>query len=249
MTGGFYRYRLTIEYDGGPYHGWQRQPGLPSVQEHVEDAIRALTQERAETVAAGRTDAGVHAAGQVIHADLSREWKAHDLRQGLNFYLRREAISVLDVAPVPEGFHARFSARLRRYRYRILNRKAPPALDRGRVWHVPAGLSLEPMRESAALLAGQHDFTSFRASECQAKSPVKTLDKLTVTQMEDVICFDLEARSFLHHMVRNIVGTLALTGRGKWTPEDVAAALAAKDRARGGPTAPPHGLCLMEVVY
>jgi len=243
------RYRLTLEYDGGPFVGWQRQRNGRSVQEALELALGKFTGEAPDTVAAGRTDAGVHAAGQVAHFDLARAWDPVRIREALNFHLQPDPIVVLDAAEAAPGFHARLSATKRRYAFRILNRRAPPALERGRVWHVPVGLDAAAMCDAAAALVGHHDFTSFRAAECQAKSPVKTLDRLDVAREGEEIVVRAAARSFLHHQVRNMVGTLALVGEGKWTRAQVEAALAARDRTRAGPTAPPEGLCLVAVEY
>jgi tRNA pseudouridine38-40 synthase len=243
------RYRLIIEYDGGPFVGWQRQENGPSVQQAVEDAIFRLCGERAIVHGAGRTDAGVHALGQVAHVDLVRPFAPMTVRDALNFHLKPAPVVVLDAAAVADDFHARFSATERVYLYRILNRPSPPALERGRVWWVPKPLDAERMAEAAALLAGRHDFTSFRSTMCQAESPMKTLDALDVRREGREIRIEARARSFLHNQVRIIAGTLKLVGEGRWTEADVAAALAARNRARGGPTAPPHGLCLVSVDY
>jgi len=243
------RWRLTLEYDGGPFVGWQRQANGPSVQEALETAIFRFCGEEVRTQAAGRTDAGVHALGQVAHADIARPSDADTVRDALNHHLKPDPVAVLAVEAVDERFEARFSATGRAYLYRVLDRRAPPALDAGRVWHVPKGLDDRAMAEAAPALVGRHDFTSFRAAECQAASPVKTLDRLTVTRQGDEIRIEAAARSFLHHQVRNIVGTLKLVGDGKWTRDDVAAALAARDRAAAGPTAPAQGLYLAAVRY
>jgi tRNA pseudouridine38-40 synthase len=243
------RYKLTIEYDGTPFVGWQRQDNGPSVQAALEAAIQKFTGENVTTVAAGRTDAGVHALGQVVHADLAKDWPAGTVRDALNFHLQPHPIAVLEAEAVPDDFHARLSAVERRYLYRILNRRALPAVDRDRVWHVPHPLDDVAMHEAAQVLVGHHDFTTFRASICQARSPVKTLDQLDVRRDGDEIRIVARARSFLHHQVRNMAGTLKLVGDGKWTRQDVAEALAARDRARGGPTAPASGLYLTGVRY
>lgn len=243
------RYRLTIEYDGGPFVGWQRQSSGPSVQAALESALARFTGEAPETVAAGRTDAGVHALGQVVHFDLSRDWPPGKICDALNYHLRPDPVVALEAAPVDASFHARFSAMRRAYLYRILNRRAPPALDAGRVWPVERPLDAQAMHDAAQILVGLHDFTSFRASMCQARSPVKTLDLLSVRRAGAEIHVEARARSFLHHQVRNMVGTLAQVGLGKWTADDVAAALAARDRSAAGPTAPPGGLYLVEVGY
>lgn len=243
------RYRLILEYDGTPFVGWQIQEHGLSVQGVLEAAVVKFCGESPRTTAAGRTDAGVHAAGQVVHVDLSKDWPVDRVREALNFHLRPHPVSVLEAAVVASDFHARLSARSRRYLYRILNRRAPPALERERVWHVARPLDAPAMHVAAQALVGRHDFTSFRASLCQAKSPLKTLDRLDVTRDGDEIRVTALARSFLHHQVRNMVGTLKLVGEGKWSADDVAAALAARDRSKGGATAPAAGLCLMEVGY
>ncbi len=243
------RYKLKIEYDGGPFVGWQRQENGPSVQGALEDAMLAFCGDRAPVSGAGRTDAGVHALGQVAHVDLADEKPVDTVRSAVNFHLKPNPIVVTEVEIVPRAFHARFSATARRYRYLILNRRAPAALDRGQVWHVPVALDAGLMAEAAALLVGSHDFNSFRSTSCQAPSSFKTLDRLDVERVGERIQIDVAARSFLHNQVRILVGTLRLVGRRQWTPSDVADALAARDRTRAGPTAPPHGLCLMEVRY
>ena len=243
------RYRLTIEYDGTGLVGWQRQVNGLSVQEVLETAFERFCGERLTVFGAGRTDAGVHALAQVAHVDLAREADPEVIRSAINHHLRPHAISVLDAAPAPPSFDARLSARSRRYLYRILNRRAPPALERGRVWHVAPRLDAVAMREGARHLVGHHDFSTFRDSLCQAKSPVKTLDVLDVTTDGEEIHIAARARSFLHHQVRNMAGTLKLVGLGQWRPDDVATALAACDRRAGGPTAPAEGLALVAVDY
>jgi tRNA pseudouridine38-40 synthase len=243
------RWKLVLEYDGGAFVGWQRQDSGRGVQQAVEEAVDALTGEGAQVQAAGRTDSGVHALAQVAHVDLRKPLDGDTLRDALNHFLGREPVVVLAAAPAPDGFHARFSARVRGYRYRILNRRPPPALDTGRVWWVPTALDAEAMQAGARRLVGHHDFTSFRASECQADSPMRTLDRLEVARDGAEIAVTARARSFLHHQVRNIVGTLRLVGEGKWTPQDVGEALAARRRSAAGPTAPAHGLYLSDVVY
>lgn len=243
------RFRLTLEYDGGGFVGWQRQANGPSVQAALEAAVLAFCGEAVEVVGAGRTDAGVHAEGQVAHLDLVCDCAAETVRDALNFHLKPAPVAVLAAAPAAPGFHARFSAIRRRYRYRIVNRRAPLALERGRAWLVSAPLDAAAMQAAADRLVGRHDFTSFRASQCQAASPVKTLDRLAVSRIGTAIEVTAEARSFLHHQVRNLVGTLKLAGEGRWTPDEVAAALAARDRAAAGPTAPPDGLTLVGVDY
>ena len=243
------RYRLTIEYDGGGFVGWQRQANGLSIQEALETATERFCGERVTVFGAGRTDAGVHALAQVAHIDLSREAPDDVIRSALNHHLRPHRISVLAVTPASSDFDARLSAIGRVYRYRILNRRPPPVLDRGRVWHVAPPLDAAAMKDGAKHLIGHHDFTTFRDSLCQAKSPLKTLDRLDVTTAGDEIQIEARARSFLHHQVRNMVGTLKLVGLRQWHPDDVARALAARDRRAGGPTAPAEGLYLVAVRY
>lgn len=243
------RYRLTIEYDGRPYSGFQAQAVLPSVQGAIEAAVKAFTGQEIRIAAAGRTDTGVHATGQVVHVDLERDWPARTVANALNAHLAREAVSVLDAAVAPEGWHARFSANERRYLYRILNRPAPPALEAGKVWHVKKPIDAEAMHVAARHLVGLHDFTTFRDMHCQAKSPVKTLDVARVSRVGDEVHLEFSARSFLHRQVRSMTGTLAEVGVGRWTPDDVRAALAARDRTACGPVAPPDGLYLTGVGY
>ncbi len=243
------RYRLLVEYDGGPFVGWQRQDNGASVQGALEDAIEKLSGARVTVTGAGRTDAGVHAYGQVAHFDLEKHFEPGKVRDALNHYLRPAPVVVLDAAVADGEFHARFSATARHYLYRILNRRSPPALDDGRVWHVSTRLDAEAMHHAAQALVGQHDFTTFRAAECQAQSPVKTLDRLDVSQRGEEIHIEASARSFLHHQIRSFAGTLKLVGEGKWAPREVATALAAKDRAACGPVAPPDGLYLVRVDY
>jgi tRNA pseudouridine38-40 synthase len=245
------RYRLLVEYDGGPFVGWQRQDNGPSVQAALEDAVFAFCAERVNVFGAGRTDSGVHALGQVAHFDIATEKPADTVRDALNFYLRRERapVAVLSAEVAAADFHARFSAKDRRYLYRILNRRAPPALDRGRVWHVIAPLDAEAMHGAAQVLIGRHDFTSFRAAACQAESPVKTLDEARILRVGEEVHLHFRARSFLHSQVRIMAGTLRTVGEGKWGVAELAAALEAKDRAAAGPTAPPDGLYLVGVGY
>ena len=243
------RYKLTIEYDGTGLVGWQRQPNGLSVQAALEDAIEKFCGERVTVHGAGRTDAGVHALAQAAHIDLAREFPEDTIRSALNHFLRPAAISVLAVETAAPDFDARRSAIGRVYRYRILNRRPPPMLDRMRVWHVAPPLDLAAMQAGARHLIGKHDFSTFRDSLCQAKSPIKTLDALEVTRDGDEIHIEARARSFLHHQVRNMAGTLKLVGLGQWRPEDVAAALEARDRRAGGPTAPAEALYLVEVRY
>ena len=243
------RWRLTIEYDGGPFMGWQRQDHGPSVQQTLEEALERMTGERAAFTAAGRTDAGVHALAMPAHVDMAKELTPHRLREGLNALVRPQPVSVLDVEQVAEDWHARFSCTGRRYLYRILNRRAPPALDRGRVWHVAVPLDVEAMQAGAAMLVGRHDFTTFRSVHCQSDSPVKTLDRLEVKRLGEEIQIEAAARSFLHHQVRSMVGCLGLVGRGQWAPEDIGKALEAKDRAALGLNAPPQGLYFAGASY
>jgi tRNA pseudouridine38-40 synthase len=243
------RYRLTIEYDGAGFVGWQRQANGLSVQEALETAITRFCGERVTVHGAGRTDAGVHALGQAAHIDLTKAVLPDVLRSAVNHHLRPAAISILAAAPAPEGFDARLSASCRVYLYRILNRRAPPALERGRVWQVAPRLDVEAMREGARHLIGHHDFSTFRDSLCQARSPLKTLDALDLRRVGDEIHIEARARSFLHRQVRNMAGTLKLVGLGRWHPDDVGRALAARDRRAGGPTAPPEGLYLVKVRY
>jgi tRNA pseudouridine38-40 synthase len=243
------RYRLTLEYDGTPFVGWQVQAAGVSVQGRLAQAILKFCGEAVTPRGAGRTDAGVHALGQVAHVDLARAWPEHTVQAAVNFHLKPDPIAVVACAVVADDFDARFSAIARHYLYRILARPAPPVLDRDRVWWVPQAMAIAPMAEAAALLVGRHDFTTFRAAGCQAKSPVKTLDRLAVAAAGEEIRIEASARSFLHHQVRSMVGSLKLVGEGKWTPRDLGTALAARDRAACGPVAPPHGLYLVRVDY
>jgi tRNA pseudouridine38-40 synthase len=243
------RWRLTIEFDGGPFMGWQRQDHGRSVQQTLEEALQRMTGEQAAFNAAGRTDAGVHALAMAAHVDIDRPLTPHRLREGLNALVRPHPISVLAVEPVADDWHARFSCIGRRYLYRILNRRAPPALDAGRVWHIAVPLELEAMRDGAAHLIGRHDFTTFRSAHCQSESPVKTLDRLEVTRFGEELHVVAAARSFLHHQVRSMVGCLALVGRGQWNPGDIRKALEARNRSALGFNAPPHGLYFVEATY
>lgn len=245
------RYKLTIEYDGSNLSGWQRQEDRPTVQEHLETAFELFTQEPVQVHGAGRTDAGVHALGQVAHVDLPKAYTPFRVSEAMNHFLRDNdtGVCILKAEEVSDNFHARFSATHRRYLYRILNRRAFPALEADRVWWISQQLDVAPMREAAKLLIGHHDFTSFRDSECQAKSPEKTLDRLDIETDGEEILFHVESRSFLHHQVRIIVGTLSIVGSGRWTVEQVQEALDARHRAAAGPTAPACGLYLAEVGY
>ena len=243
------RWRLTVEYDGGPFMGWQRQDHGPSVQQTLEEALQRMTGEQASFIAAGRTDAGVHALAMSAHADVARALTPHRLREGLNALVRPHPVSLLAVEPVADDWHARFSCVGRRYLYRILSRRSPPALDAGRVWHIPADLDVQAMCTGAAQLVGRHDFTTFRSAHCQSDSPVKTLDTLNVSRVGEEIHIAAAARSFLHHQVRSMVGCLAMVGRGQWQPDDMGKALGARDRAALGFNAPPHGLYFVEAIY
>ncbi len=243
------RFRLTIEYDGRPFMGWQRQPHGPSVQQAIEEAIRAITHEEVTLHAAGRTDTGVHALAMTAHVDIARPISAFRLTDGTNAKLRPQPVAILDAREVESDFHARFSCVGRRYLYRIVNRRAPLALDPGRAWRVPVVLHADAMHGAAQLLVGRHDFTTFRSVQCQADSPVKTLDRLTVRRMGEVIEIEAAARSFLHHQVRSMVGCLQLVGRGKWSAADLKAALDARSRAALGFNAPPDGLYFVEALY
>jgi tRNA pseudouridine38-40 synthase len=229
--------------------GWQRQDHGPSVQQTLEEALRRMTGEQAAFTAAGRTDAGVHALAMSAHVDVTKALTPHRLREGLNALVRPHPVSVIDVAEVADDWHARFSCTARRYLYRILNRRAPPALDAGKAWHIAVPLDVGAMQEGAAMIIGRHDFTTFRSAQCQSDSPVKTLDRLDVRRAGEEIQLEAAARSFLHHQVRSMVGCLALVGRGQWKPGDMRRALDARDRAALGLNAPPHGLYFVEATY
>src|SRR5438270_3678606 len=229
--------------------GWQRQDHGPSVQQALEEALEKMTGEQSSFTAAGRTDAGVHALAMAAHVDIEKSLTPHRLREGLNALVRPQPISVLEVAQVADDWHARFSCIGRRYRYRILNRRAPPAVERGRVWHIAVPFDVSAMQEGAEMLVGRHDFTTFRSAQCQSDSPVKTLDRLEVTREGDEVRIEAAARSFLHHQVRSMAGCLALVGRGQWAPEDMRKALEARDRSALGLNAPPHGLYFVEALY
>ncbi len=243
------RYKLTIEYDGEPFTGWQSQAGATSVQDVLERAVAIINGAASMVYGAGRTDAGVHALGQVAHVDLVKDWDPFKLRNALNGNLRPHPVSVLEAEPVADDFHARFSATRRYYLYRILNRRSPPALDRGKVWWLPVDLDAAAMHEAAQYLVGKHDFTTFRAAQCQAHSPVKTLDHLDVARYGELIEIRADARSFLHNQVRSMVGSLKLVGEGKWRPMDLKRALDSADRSACGPVAPPDGLYLLRIGY
>lgn len=243
------RYRLTLEYDGRPYKGFQAQGDLPTVQGAVERAVLAFCGEAVRLQAAGRTDTGVHATGQVIHIDLQKDWRAEVVRNALNAHLAPEPVVVLDAAVAEPGWHARFSARERRYLYRILNRPSPPALDQGRVWHVRKPLDAAAMHAAAQALVGHHDFTTFRDLQCQARSPMKTLDLARVWRDGDQVLLEFASRSFLHRQVRSMTGALAEVGVGRWPTDRVGAALAARDRKACGPVAPAEGLYFTAVSY
>ena len=243
------RYKLILEYDGTPFSGWQRQADALSVQQVVEEAIGKMAGETVVIQAAGRTDSGVHALGQVVSFDLSKEWDPFRIREALNFHTKPHPVAVIACETVADDFEARFSAVARHYEYRILNRRARPALEDWRVWHCPMTLDAEPMDAAAQLITGKHDFTTFRAAECQAKSPEKTLDRLDVSREGEMVVVRASARSFLHSQVRSMVGSLKLVGEGKWSPREFRAALDARDRSRCGPLAPPEGLYLVRVDY
>jgi tRNA pseudouridine38-40 synthase len=243
------RYKLTIEYDGAPFSGWQIQDGLPTVQGALTAAIEALTGEKSLVQGAGRTDAGVHARGQVAHVDLAKDWDTDTVRDALNAHLRPHPVAILAAERAAGDFNARTSAVKRHYLYRIINRRADLTVDAGRAWRVPRPLDVSAMHTAAQRLVGKHDFTTFRSTECQANSPVKTLDILAVTRDGDAINVAASARSFLHTQVRSMVGSLVMVGQGAWRADDLAAALIAHDRASCGPLAPPDGLYLMQVDY
>ncbi len=240
---------LLLEYDGAPFAGWQRQDGQLTIQQVLEEAAAKLTGAPVESVVAGRTDAGVHAAGQVAMMSFPDRFNPERIREALNFHMKPHPVVVLRAAPAPPGWNPRFSATRRRYEYTILNRRPRPALALGRAWHLPHTLDADAMAEAAHTLVGRHDFTSFRAAACQAKTPWRTLDRLDVVRDSDTLRIVAEARSFLHHQVRNMVGSLVQVGSGRWRPDQLTGVLAALDRAAAGPTAPAEGLCLMAVHY
>ncbi len=243
------RFKLTIEYDGTEYAGWQRQAGQPSVQQAIEEALAGFSGETATLQAAGRTDAGVHALGQVAHVDLTDTWETGTVRGAVNAHLRPHAIAIIGVEIAPDDFEARFSALRRHYRYRIINRRAPLTVDRYRAWQVARPLDADAMQDAAQVLVGRHDFSTFRSAHCQSRSPVKSVDRIAVTRSGEAITLACTARSFLHNQVRSFVGSLKLVGEEKWSAADLRDALDARDRARCGPVAPPDGLYLVAVDY
>ncbi len=245
------RYKLTIEYDGAFYCGWQRQSDIEqkSVEEVIEQAINQMASAKVKIFASGRTDAGVHASGQVAHFDLDKKFTPYQIIRGLNFYLRDEMIAVVDCELVDENFHARFGAKMRHYQYRLINRHGSIVLNKNRAWHVGKKLDLGSMKAAAKKLEGRHDFSSFRDSECQAQSPIRSIDKIEILQNGEEIIFNFSAKSFLHHMVRNIVGTLVYVGLNKFSAKDVELILQAKDRQKSGPNAPACGLYFLGVDY
>lgn len=243
------RFRLTVEYDGRPFMGWQRQPHGPSVQQVIEQAVMAITGEAVTLHAAGRTDAGVHALAMAAHFDIDRAITPFRLSEGLNAKLRPHPVAIVGCETVADDWHARFSCIGRRYRYRIVNRRAPLTLEQGLAWRITSDLDADAMHDAAQRLLGSHDFTTFRSVQCQAKSPLKTLDRLDVRRAGDAVTIEADARSFLHHQVRSMVGCLSLVGQGKWSADDLAAALAAQDRAALGLNAPPDGLYFIAAVY
>jgi tRNA pseudouridine38-40 synthase len=243
------RFRLTVEFDGRPFMGWQRQAHGPSVQETIERAIAAVTGEPATIHAAGRTDAGVHGLAMTAHADIERSITAFRLGEAINARLRPDPVAIIACAVAPDDWHARFSCIGRRYRYRIINRRAQLTLDHGLAWRVASVLDTDAMHMAAQRLVGLHDFTTFRSVHCQANSPIKTLDRLDVRREDGEVIIEVAARSFLHHQVRSMVGCLALVGQGKWSAEDLGAALEARDRNALGLNAPPDGLYFVEAIY
>jgi tRNA pseudouridine38-40 synthase len=244
------RYKLLIEYDGSGFFGWQAQAVGASVQTVLETAVAQIHGgQHCLVYGAGRTDTGVHALGQIAHVDLPKSWDPFTLRNAINGNVKPHLVCVVEAEEVPDSFHARFSAIERQYLFRILNRRAPATLEYGKVWHVPVELNAEAMHEAAQYLVGKHDFTTFRAADCQAQSPVKTIDEMTVSRYGDEIEINVRARSFLHHQVRSMVGTLERVGQGKWQVRDVKKALEKKDRTACGPVAPPQGLYLMAIKY
>ena len=243
------RYRLILEYDGSRFFGWQRQADNPSVQQCLEEALERFVGDAPRVTCAGRTDAGVHATHQVVHFDLERDWSTDKIRDAANAHLRPALVSVLKVEIAPDDFDARRTANRRHYLYRILDRRSPPALDRGKLWHLPFKLDVQAMDDAAQSLIGHHDFTTFRATECQANSPMRTLERMDVVRVGEEIQVYASARSFLHSQVRSMVGSLMLVGRGTWKPAQIARILAAKERNACGALAPPEGLYLIGVDY
>lgn len=243
------RYKLIIEYDGTPFAGWQWQDEAPTVQRALTDAVTAMCGHAVKVAGAGRTDAGVHATGQVAHIDLDKEWRVDRIRDAINAHIRPHPVAVLSAEKVDNSFDARFSATKRHYLYRIINRRPDLALESARAWRIPRQLDSEAMHDAAQRLIGKHDFTTFRSTECQAKSPERTLDRLDVTRVGEEIRVETSARSFLHNQVRSMVGSLVLVGDGKWSADALGKALAARDRAACGPVAPPEGLYLVRVDY
>lgn len=243
------RYRLLVEYDGTNFSGWQRQLDRPSVQQSIEDAIQEAFQEKVVVEGAGRTDSGVHALGQVAHFDLSKNLAEMRIQDGLNHFLKRQGASILKVQQVPIEFHARFSAKSRSYRYLIINRRSPLAIQSNRAHHIIQTLDITKMQKAAAYFIGTHDFTSFRDSNCQAESPVRTLDLFHLNSIGDLVCAEVKSKSFLHHQVRIMIGTLCLVGVGRLAPEQIPEILEEKDRSYAGPTAPAYGLYLTSVEY
>ena len=243
------RFRLTVEFDGRPFMGWQRQAHGPSVQQAIEEAVLAVTGEEARLHAAGRTDAGVHALAMTAHVDVVKAVTPFRLMEALNALLKPQPVAILACEPVPDDWHARFSCIGREYLYRIVNRRAPLTLDAGRAWRIARPLDEEAMHDAAQILVGRHDFTTFRSAHCQAESPLKTLDRLDVRRQGDAVLIEAAARSFLHHQVRSMVGCLAMVGQGQWTGDDLRAALEAKDRTALGLNAPPDGLYFVAALY
>ncbi len=243
------RWKLTIEYDGTDFCGWQKQNDCVTVQQVIEEAILSFSGEPASLFVAGRTDSGVHALAQVAHFDLEKEFEPHAISGAINYFVRPHRVSILKAERVAPDFHARFDAKARSYRYLIVNRHAPLALTASHAWHYPKPLDAQAMQSAAQLLLGKHDFSTFRASHCQANSPIRTLDQMDIMRQDDLIVLETSARSFLYHQVRNMVGTLAMVGSGQWSVQDFAEAFAAADRTKGGPTAPPDGLYFQSVLY
>ncbi|MDG2417055.1 MAG: tRNA pseudouridine(38-40) synthase TruA [Pelagibacterales bacterium] len=244
------RYKIIIEYDGTPFVGWQKQENGRSIQESIESAIKKIFEEEVVIFGAGRTDAGVHAIGQTAHFDIKKKsFDTYVIKNALNDHLRPLPISILDVVEVDENFHARFDAVQRKYLYRIINRKSPLTIEKGRAWQVHKSLSVEPMKKCIPLIEGKHDFTTFRSSHCQSESPIKTIDEVKITQSDENIYFGISARSFLHHQVRSLVGSLKMVGDGSWSIQDFDNALKSKNRSKCGALAPSEGLYFMEVKY